>query len=440
MDTPEKQHVVAGRTDQTGLRPDAPPDERLAGGKDWPSRPSHGSWGPVARRWGQILAMGVIGSVVTQLLMTAIDPGAWVEGVIERVGGSAFFWLLTLLATAAFGLRPAARPRSRTRPLPLRWVVRVRLLWPPWWWAVPVGLAAWVLFAYLLPYPETADRSWEMLTWVLWPYGLIVLAAWLLFDVAGPRIRVGWRDRREDAAASGEGPNKHVEPNRKKSDQTRSECVSEDDQMETMKPEHCEDDATPKASDTELPTDFPALREWVFDDREITRPDQDRFGGYPIAKRIARRLKEDENASIALVGPRGSGKTSIMKMVEYELRGQPHIRLVHVSLWGFTSAEAAVRGILQELTTELGRQVGGLSVRGLSEQYVRLIGTINGRWGELLRAVQPARTMDQILDRIEEILEATGLRIVLCIEDLDRFAPETVEEGERESELSLIHI
>ena len=87
--------------------------------------------------------------------------------------------------------------------------------------------------------------------------------------------------------------------------------------------------------------DFSQLVTWINDgDSAIEKPESDAFGHATVAQRIASRLCDDgrqEFPTIAVVGRVGSGKTSIVNLVQYYVAKQhgagSGIRLVRLSLW-----------------------------------------------------------------------------------------------------------
>jgi len=164
---------------------------------------------------------------------------------------------------------------------------------------------------------------------------------------------------------------------------------------------------------------------WFGDDREVRTPSDDLFGHDAIAQRIARRLSvmsnEGRAPSIAVVGPLGSGKTTIGRLVEHHLRDSPHVELVSTSLWPFETPEAAVRGILDSLIRSLSEHVEIIGLRGLSEDYVRAVEGFGDRWGVFARFLGGPSRPKETLDRVSEIACAIGVRFVLWVEDLERF-------------------
>ena len=80
----------------------------------------------------------------------------------------------------------------------------------------------------------------------------------------------------------------------------------------------------PKSQRTlnELTKDTSKLIEWLKKEKPINGTDEDIFGSIVIARRIARKLTEKPFKTISLIGPYGSGKTSILNLAQKELEKQ----------------------------------------------------------------------------------------------------------------------
>lgn len=177
--------------------------------------------------------------------------------------------------------------------------------------------------------------------------------------------------------------------------------------------------------------DFDALRRWLQDDSEVSEPDDDRFGHDEIARRMAGRLMQPDVApTMALLGILGSGKSTIRQLVAYHLRNRPTVRLVDVSIWPFDSVEAAVRGILRAIVRELGRHVNVLPLAGLSDEYITAIEKTVGKYSGIVSLLRGSSDPQQIVQRLSDISQAAGLRLVLWIEDLERFSGGDQLEGD----------
>lgn len=166
-----------------------------------------------------------------------------------------------------------------------------------------------------------------------------------------------------------------------------------------------------------------SLKVWIHDDHEISNPLEDRFGHNLVALRIVKRLTESkgESPTMAIVGPLGSGKSTIRKLVEHHLTTHRSIQMLNLSLWPYDSAEAAVSGILRTVIQGLGRHVNTFAVTGLSERYVTAIERVGGRWGVLARFLRSDSRPEVILQSLAEISTAAGIKLVLWIEDMERF-------------------
>lgn len=169
--------------------------------------------------------------------------------------------------------------------------------------------------------------------------------------------------------------------------------------------------------------DFTALCDWLRDDSPVDTPVRDLFHHNDIARRMAERLCQKDGApTMALIGRLGSGKSTIGKLVDYHLQNKLNVRLIRVSLWPFDSAEAAVRGILQAIIGELGLQVNILPIVGLSEDYIAVIERTAGAYGGIARMFRGTSDPKKILRQLSKVACAAGLRLVLWIEDLERFS------------------
>jgi hypothetical protein len=178
---------------------------------------------------------------------------------------------------------------------------------------------------------------------------------------------------------------------------------------------------------------FEDLRRWLKTDRPVTSEADDAFALTSMAERIARRLLEPSPAAQALVGAFGSGKSSVLSLVQEKLgrrSGAAGVRLVPVAVWPFDTSRAAVEGIIQSLIDKVGAEVDVLALRGLSESYVEAMSAASSWVGALAR-LQGGRSPNETLQAIDRVAITTGLQFVVWIEDLERFAGRPEESDEK---------
>jgi hypothetical protein len=174
-----------------------------------------------------------------------------------------------------------------------------------------------------------------------------------------------------------------------------------------------------------LAADFARLLKWLATDDPVRTPDADVFERYPMAQRLVTHFRNPAKPTVALVGPVGSGKTTVGALAQYELRrvyGESGIEFVSVSVWPYESVEAAVRGILVAVDEVLSRHIVTAPLIGLSSEYAQAVEAAGGVLSAPGRLLRATRSPSEILKTYDEAASAIGLRIVLWVEDLERFA------------------
>lgn len=171
-------------------------------------------------------------------------------------------------------------------------------------------------------------------------------------------------------------------------------------------------------------------------DQPITSKDQDRFNRWPFAKRIADTIANGRDPSslvIGLYGAWGDGKTSTLGLMQQALAEHPDVILLRFNPWEFASENQLLRGFFDSLADALGRSLPARSGD---------IGTILRKYGAILSgaAAEPGRAakpgpgqsavppgeplssveLQQLRMQLEEILQHSGKRAVVLLDDIDR--------------------
>lgn len=172
-------------------------------------------------------------------------------------------------------------------------------------------------------------------------------------------------------------------------------------------------------------------------DQPISRSDQDRFGRWAFAQRVADTLAEREDPSslvIALYGPWGDGKTSALHLMAEALEKHEHVVLVRFNPWYFESEEQLIRGLFGTIAETLGKslpnrreEVGRILHRYGALLSIASVGLAGGAvqlnpgsgvegLGKALSTVE----VDELKQRLEKLLRESGRRVVIMVDDIDR--------------------
>jgi KAP family P-loop domain len=177
-----------------------------------------------------------------------------------------------------------------------------------------------------------------------------------------------------------------------------------------------------------LAKDWEVLQRWIRTEAAITSPEQDLFDLYGIARRFASNLLQplgEANQSFGLIGPFGSGKTSFINLVSYELKlirkaRDPQVWICKLSCWGFDDSTAALQHVLTQAVRTIGEYVDCSGLRGLPEAYRRALSSGRDSWRLLMDLFGRETDPTSQLHRLTPILEAVNARLVIVLEDVDR--------------------
>lgn len=159
----------------------------------------------------------------------------------------------------------------------------------------------------------------------------------------------------------------------------------------------------------------------------------------PYARRIVDVLRSTPMKTVALIGPYGCGKSSITKMAQCYLTKDdaesrarspddmgdetafwaPDIIVAEVSGWGFREG-TVVQHILGGVVDAMSRRIDCLEISTIPSRYQRMLSG-SGAWLHALCAVVGAPAdCAPILQRIDELLLRSNMRVVVFLEDVDR--------------------
>lgn len=178
-------------------------------------------------------------------------------------------------------------------------------------------------------------------------------------------------------------------------------------------------------------------------DNPIRSSNQDRLRRRGAAEDLATEIRgvgATEGYVVGVIGPWGSGKTSIINMVREELAKDPPLPTVDFNPWMFSGADELVDAFFRELAGQLrlkGERLAGIAAQ--VESYGDLLSPITvvpgvGKWYERSRgAVKDFRkfqegrrgSVNDQRKKLAEELSALNVPLVVVIDDIDRL--ETAE-------------
>lgn len=185
------------------------------------------------------------------------------------------------------------------------------------------------------------------------------------------------------------------------------------------------------------------------DDSPIERPDSDKLEHGVFAKALADcilGIKKPQGGVIAIHGPWGSGKSSVINLVLYELDGsRDRPAIIKFNSWCYRSEDGIVSGFFQELYSGLKSEINDSSIN--LESVLKLgnrlskaakfvspvldmaavpgVGAIASASNEFFeKSLAENQTIDSLQRRVNKELSATDKRFLVVIDDVDRLSPE----------------
>ena len=176
---------------------------------------------------------------------------------------------------------------------------------------------------------------------------------------------------------------------------------------------------------------------------------QDELGRAPFARHLAERIlawRRPESLVIALFGPWGSGKTSVMNMVVEHIENASANRLeaekpiiIRFNPWYFSGQQELLKLFLSQLLTQV-EKTGAKNIRAIREQLTKY-GTILSsappipglkEWTNLAGTAAQALGANQDLNGLREQLNKGFLelnrQVVILIDDVDRLNQDEIRQ------------
>jgi len=178
---------------------------------------------------------------------------------------------------------------------------------------------------------------------------------------------------------------------------------------------------------------------WIADDQPIEHESESLFASHSgVARRIMKRLLSEyaETSyilpSVALIGPYGSGKTTICNLVEdiyckdKKESDLPEMIFCRFEAWQFLSAEAAVRNLIEVTAGKIQELVDIAALWRIPEKYIEAIKYSGSWWTKLIGTLLGgSHNTQEIISDIGDTLLRLDVRLVIFVDDFDRIEEES---------------
>lgn len=169
---------------------------------------------------------------------------------------------------------------------------------------------------------------------------------------------------------------------------------------------------------------IPAGKRWINSgEAPIQELGEDLFSRTGTAEKIAAHISSNRSNErmIALLGPMGSGKTSILNIALRSVEGRcPNTVVVRTDLWKAKSSEQLPEVILNDIVKVLDGVCDTVDLRGIPLSYRRIGAAEPSGILHRLFSLENRSTSLHGLDQLCKVLEVLDRHIVLVVEDLER--------------------
>ncbi|MDP3699313.1 MAG: P-loop NTPase fold protein [Hylemonella sp.] len=184
-------------------------------------------------------------------------------------------------------------------------------------------------------------------------------------------------------------------------------------------------------------------------DRPSTDPAQDLFGHAPFARTLAKAIRDyrgSDGIVLALYGPWGSGKSTVLAYVQHELEiGSEEDRPVVVPFnpWWFSGQEHLAKAFLGQLQAVLPAKYKGFDkVGNLLAEFSGALGGVADLAGKSVgipffgkiveagtkRLATKPKDVPALKKALSDLLLVQRKRVLVVIDDIDRLAPDEVRQ------------
>jgi len=169
----------------------------------------------------------------------------------------------------------------------------------------------------------------------------------------------------------------------------------------------------------------PAYESWLQKEEPIDSYETDFFGACLYASRIRNHIVGKKKGFIGIVGSKGIGKSSVIALLNKKLKQIPETITLTASLWGCNSTNIG-KFILEKMVTAIEQEIFCLEFKNLPENFSKFVNPAVGNSISLIQELFSFKkdTLQEIAE-LDRMLQLFSIKLIVCIEDVDRLNPES---------------
>jgi hypothetical protein len=159
-------------------------------------------------------------------------------------------------------------------------------------------------------------------------------------------------------------------------------------------------------------------------DKPIHLKSQDRFNRYKFSNRISDTIikrNSDEGLVIGLYGIWGEGKSSVLNMIEDDLKKDEGILIVNFNPWRYQDEDALILNYFKNISEALDKELNTRIERigNFFKKYGSVTSVFNFNLSEIGKSFSDTQIED-LKSRVNDFLKESNRKIVVVIDDIDR--------------------
>jgi predicted KAP-like P-loop ATPase len=189
--------------------------------------------------------------------------------------------------------------------------------------------------------------------------------------------------------------------------------------------------------------------EMISSDKPITSLQDDLLGRASFVKKLGKTICDwdnEESTVLALFGPWGSGKTSLLNMTiehienfteDWEKERKPII--IQFNPWNYSEQNTLLQAFFQHLISSVNKNVPihkrdyknritNLATALESLEFIPKAGKIISALGKFIKTLFPPDSIENLKDKVSNYLTSLDRRIIIILDDIDRLTKKEIRQ------------